>query len=72
MVMPDHTCPYGIKAKDLLKRSGYEVEDHLLTTRAETDAFKEQHWVSTTPQIFIGGSASAVTMTCGASRQACR
>ena len=25
MVMPDHTCPYGLKAKDLLKRSGYEV-----------------------------------------------
>lgn len=28
MVMPGHTCPYGLKAKDLLKRSGYEVEDH--------------------------------------------
>ena len=22
MVMPHHTCPYGLKAKDLLKRSG--------------------------------------------------
>jgi len=55
MVMPGHTCPYGLKAKDLLERSGYGVEDHHLTSRAETDAFKRQHEVSTTPQIFIGG-----------------
>lgn len=55
MVMDDHTCPYGLKAKDLLKRSGYEVEDHHLTTREETDAFKAQHDVATTPQIFVGG-----------------
>ncbi|MCW8086197.1 glutaredoxin family protein [Sabulicella glaciei] len=56
MVMPQHTCPYGLKAKDLLKRSGYEVEDHHLTTREQTDAFKAQHGVATTPQIFIGGA----------------
>lgn len=54
MVMPGHTCPYGLKARDLLKRSGYAVEDHHLTSRAETDAFKAQHGVATTPQIFIG------------------
>ena len=40
MVMPEHTCPYGLKAKDLLRRQGYEVEDHWLRTREETDAFK--------------------------------
>jgi glutaredoxin len=55
MVMPDHTCPYGLKAKDLLRRQGYEVEDHHLTTREETDAFKAKHEVKTTPQTFIGG-----------------
>lgn len=55
MVMGHHTCPYGIKAKDLLKRSGFEVEDHHLTTREQTDAFKAEHGVATTPQIFIGG-----------------
>lgn len=55
MVLPEHTCPYGLKAKDLLQRSGYEVEDHHLTTRQETDAFKAQHGVATTPQIFVGG-----------------
>jgi glutaredoxin len=55
MVMPSHTCPYGLKAKDLLRRAGYEVEDHLLTTREEVDAFKALHGVATTPQMFIGG-----------------
>jgi glutaredoxin len=55
MVMPEHTCPYGLKAKDLLRRQGYAVEDHLLTTREETDAFKAKHGVKTTPQTFING-----------------
>jgi glutaredoxin len=54
MVMPSHTCPYGLKAKDLLRRAGYHVEDHLLATRDEVDAFKALHGVSTTPQVFIG------------------
>lgn len=55
MVMPTHTCPYGLKAKDLLRRQRYEVEDHWLRTREETDAFKAEHGVKTTPQTFIGG-----------------
>ncbi len=56
MVMAAHTCPYGLKAKDLLKRSGYKVEDRHLTTRDEVDAFKAQHGVQTTPQVFIDGN----------------
>jgi glutaredoxin len=55
MVMPNHTCPYGLKALDLLNRKGFTVEDRWLTTREETDAFKAKHDVQTTPQIFIGG-----------------
>jgi glutaredoxin len=55
MVMPTHTCPYGIKAKWLLERRGYTVEDRWLTTRDETDAFKAEHGVATTPQAFIEG-----------------
>jgi len=55
MVMPNHTCPYGLKALDLLKRKGFSVDDHWLKTRAETDAFKAAHGVKTTPQVFIGG-----------------
>jgi glutaredoxin len=56
MVMPTHTCPYGIKALDLLKRKGFTVEDRHLTTREATDAFKAEHGVRTTPQTFIDGS----------------
>lgn len=55
MVMPDHTCPYGLKARHLLKRRGFAIDEHLLTTRAETDAFKTEHGVKTTPQTFIDG-----------------
>ena len=55
MVMPDHLCPSGQKARWLLRRKGYEIEDHHLKTRAETDAFKAQHGVPATPQTFIDG-----------------
>ncbi|MGR3452981.1 MauE/DoxX family redox-associated membrane protein [Pseudooceanicola sp.] len=55
MVMPDHLCPFGQKSKWLLEHEGYEVEDHHLTTRAQTDAFMEKHGVETTPQTFIEG-----------------
>ncbi len=55
MVMPDHVCPYGLKTVDLLKREGFEVDDHHLATREQTDAFKEKHGVKTTPQTFIAG-----------------
>lgn len=56
MVMPAHTCPYGIKALHLLRRHGYTVEDRWLTTREQVDAFKAEHGVATTPQAFIGGA----------------
>jgi glutaredoxin len=55
MVMPGHLCPYGLKSKDLLERQGFEVEDHPLTTREETEGFKREHGVDTTPQAFITG-----------------
>ncbi len=55
MVMPDHLCPYGLKSKDLLERFGYEVEDHHLKTREETDAFMARAGVETTPQTYVGG-----------------
>ncbi|MDQ3126092.1 MAG: glutaredoxin [Pseudomonadota bacterium] len=55
MVMPAHLCPSGQKARWLLRRKGYAIEDHHLTTRAETDAFKAEHGVPTTPQTFIDG-----------------
>ncbi|MEM6984407.1 MAG: glutaredoxin [Pseudomonadota bacterium] len=53
MATDEHICPFGLKSKDLLERQGVEVDDHLLTSRAQTDAFKQQHDVETTPQTFI-------------------
>jgi len=55
MVMDKHVCPWGLKARWLLRHKGFAVEDHWLTTRAETDDFKARHKVETTPQIFIDG-----------------
>ncbi len=55
MVMPKHTCPYGLKSKFLLNSQGYSVEDNWLTSREQVDAFKEEHHVKTTPQTFING-----------------
>lgn len=61
MVLPGHTCPYGVRAKQLLESSQVEFEDRILSSRNEVDAFQEEHGVDTTPQAFvdderIGGS----------------
>lgn len=55
MVMENHTCPWGLKSRDLLQRQGYEIEDHWLKTREETETFKAEQGVKTTPQTFIDG-----------------
>jgi len=55
MVMPEHVCPYGVKARWLLEKQGYIVDDRWLTTREQTDAFKQLHKVKTTPQVFVEG-----------------
>ncbi|MFM5918153.1 MAG: MauE/DoxX family redox-associated membrane protein [Novosphingobium sp.] len=55
MVMEKHICPYGLKAVHLLHSKGFEIEDHWLRTREETDSFKAKHGVNTTPQTFIDG-----------------
>ena len=55
MVTPDHTCPFGVRAKALLEQGGYRVDDRILATRAEVDRFEADQGVETTPQVFIGG-----------------
>jgi len=55
MVLPDHTCPFGVRAKELLTEHGYDVDDRVLRSREEVDAFEEEHDVMTTPQVFIDG-----------------
>jgi glutaredoxin 3 len=55
MVLPDHVCPYGERAKAMLEDDGFKVEDCLLTTREQVDSFKAEHDIPTTPLILIAG-----------------
>ena len=55
MVLPDHVCPFGVRAKEMLETAGYAVDDRILSTREEVDAFKADQGVETTPQVFIYG-----------------
>jgi glutaredoxin len=55
MVIDTHVCPFGLKARHLLRAKGYRVDDRWLTTREQTEAFKAEHGVKTTPQTFIAG-----------------
>ena len=54
MLLPDHTCPFGVRAKGLLEAAGFEVDDRILGSRVEVDALEAEQGVATTPQIFIG------------------
>jgi len=55
MVLPDHVCPYGVRAKQMLDDAGVVFDDRILHTRMEVDAFKHEHGVDATPQVFIDG-----------------
>ncbi|WP_260599964.1 glutaredoxin domain-containing protein [Sphingomonas endolithica] len=55
MVLPDHVCPFGVRAKEMLADAGYEIDEHILGSREEVDAFEQEQGVTTTPQVFIHG-----------------
>jgi glutaredoxin len=55
MVLPDHVCPFGLRAKQMLEQNGFAIEEHLLTSREEVNAFKAEHDLVTTPLIFVDG-----------------
>jgi glutaredoxin len=55
MVLPDHECPFGRRALQLLRDHNFEVEERQLTSREEVEAFKAEHGVSTTPLITVDG-----------------
>jgi glutaredoxin len=55
MVLPDHVCPFGVRAKQMLEEAGFQVDDRILCSREEVDAFEDEQGVDTTPQIFIKG-----------------
>ena len=55
MVLPDHECPFGVRAKAMLEQAGFTIEEHILDNRAAVEAFKAEHGVATTPLIEIDG-----------------
>jgi glutaredoxin 3 len=55
MVLPDHTCPFGLRARDLLEQQGFDIDEVILRSRDEVDVFESDHGVPTTPQVFIDG-----------------
>lgn len=55
MVLDDHECPFGRRAKEMLEAAGYEIDEHILATREDVDAYKAKEGVATTPQVFIDG-----------------
>lgn len=55
MILPEHTCPFGVRAKGMLEQAGYTVDDRILRSREEVDGFEAEQGVKTTPQVFIDG-----------------
>ena len=55
MVLPEHTCPFGVRAKAMLEANDFEIEETILESREAVQAFKTEHGVDTTPQVFIDG-----------------
>ena len=55
MVLPDHVCPFGVRARELLEQHGYTIDEQILASREEVEAYKAENGVATTPQVFIGG-----------------
>ena len=56
MVMEDHICPYGLKARNLIKRKGLKLVDHKLRTDQEVDEVREKYHVKKTPLVLIDGN----------------
>lgn len=42
MVLPDHTCPFGLRTRDLLEQAGFAVDDRILAAREDVDAFETE------------------------------
>ncbi|WP_419826132.1 glutaredoxin domain-containing protein [Sphingomonas sp.] len=55
MVLGDHVCPFGVRAKETLAKAGYALDERILRSRDEVDAFEAEQGVETTPQVFVAG-----------------
>ena len=53
--LPDHECPYGVRAKAMLEEAGFTIDEQILSSREEVEAFKGEHGVATTPLVEIDG-----------------
>jgi glutaredoxin len=54
MILPEETCPFGVRARELLEENGFAIDEHVLRSREDVEAFEQKHGVRTTPQVFIG------------------
>jgi glutaredoxin len=57
MVTSQKICVHSLKAKDLLKRNGYRVDDHHLKDPDAIQTFNKAHNVPSLPQVFIENKA---------------
>ncbi len=57
MKLPEHECPYGLLARRMLEDAGFNIEEHLLTSREQVEEFKRDHGIETTPLVLINGEA---------------
>ena len=55
MVLPNHICPHGVRAKAMLEQAGFTIDEHILSSREQVEAFKAEHGVATTPLVVIDG-----------------
>ncbi|MDQ3079897.1 MAG: glutathione S-transferase N-terminal domain-containing protein [Pseudomonadota bacterium] len=55
MVLPNHECPFGVRAKAMLEEAGFTIDERILSSREEVDDFKAERGLSTTPLIEIDG-----------------
>lgn len=53
MATAEHICPDGFKTLDLLKREGFEVEDHKLTSRLRATALSVGLVVRRTVSVYV-------------------
>jgi glutaredoxin len=53
MSMPEHECPWGLRAVKLLQDKNLPFEDIKLRSPQEVEEFKAKYQVATTPQIFF-------------------
>ena len=53
MILSEETRLFDVRAKQRLEQAGYTLDEPILRSRDEVDAFEQDHDVATTPQVFI-------------------